>query len=381
MSVPRRDAQELFTIKLSPTEVKQVTEAEKFALKAAGTNFIDITNHPSLNPSAASQVPKANTKLPPSEFSANIAAVVFPTALTHQSLATPLLAQLSKDNLKSNLEPFSTFQNRFYQSTYGAESSAWLLKKVQDLIVESGATLASARQFNHSFTQSSVIATIPGASNRTIVMGAHQDSVNWRETDQKSNRAPGADDDGSGTVTILEALRVLLTNEDVKAGTQPNTIEFHWYAAEEGGLLGSSDVWASYKESGVDAKALLQQDMTGYNKGTTDKGKPDIVGVIVDYVDTPLTNFIKSIITEYCDIGYVETKCGYACSDHASASENGYPSSFIFESDFKEDNPTIHTKNDTIDLLDFDHMLEHAKLTLAFAVELGWTETFWRVRT
>ena len=38
----------------------------------------------------------------------------------------------------------------------------------------------------------------------------------------------GADDDGSGTVTILEAYRALL-----EADFRPNrTVEFHWYSAE-----------------------------------------------------------------------------------------------------------------------------------------------------
>jgi len=38
----------------------------------------------------------------------------------------------------------------------------------------------------------------------------------------------GADDDGSGTVTILEAYRALLESD-----FRPNrTVEFHWYSAE-----------------------------------------------------------------------------------------------------------------------------------------------------
>jgi hypothetical protein len=36
------------------------------------------------------------------------------------------------------------------------------------------------------------------------IVGAHQDSMNYKNV---FDAAPGADDDGSGTVTILEALR------------------------------------------------------------------------------------------------------------------------------------------------------------------------------
>lgn len=62
---------------------------------------------------------------------------------------------------------------------------------------------------------------------------------------------------------------------------------------------------------------MLQQDMTGYVEKTLQSGKPESVGVITDYVDPALTEFIKEVIDEYCDIPYTLTKCGYACSDHA----------------------------------------------------------------
>lgn len=239
------------------------------------------------------------TQAHPNKMFAASVAVTYPEKPTHQTIATPLIAQLNQTNMRENLIPFSTFQNRFYKSTYGAQSSAWLLSTINKVIAASGNTTASAKAFNHTaFPQSSIIATIPGLSNRTIVLGAHQDSVNWQGRDQLTNRSPGADDNGSGSVTILEALRVLLTNDQIRTGKAPNTIEFHWYAAEEGGLLGSRDVWQSYKSRGVDAKALLQQDMTGYSSGNTEAGLPDTMGLIVDYVDTPLTNFIKTVVDE-----------------------------------------------------------------------------------
>lgn len=62
------------------------------------------------------------------------------------------------------------------------------------------------------------------------------------------------------------------------------------------------------------------------------KGTVEAVGVIVDYTDpksvssvtllviflihwSRLTEFNKKLIDEYLNIPYVETKCGYACSD------------------------------------------------------------------
>lgn len=220
--------------------------------------------------------------------------------------------------------------------------------------------------------QNSIIATLPGKSEKAIVIGAHQDSINLFLPSILS--APGADDDGSGTVTILEALRVILQDRDIAQGKAENTLEFHWYSAEEGGLLGSQAIFQSYQKEGRDVKAMLQQDMTGYTHGTVEAGEPESVGVITDFVDPGLTEFIKQVVTTYCEIPYIETKCGYACSDHASASKAGYPSAFVIESDFKYSDNKIHTTEDKIEYLDFNHMLQHARLTLGLAYELAFAK-------
>lgn len=71
----------------------------------------------------------------------------------------------------------------------------------------------------------------------------------------------GSDDNGSGSTTILEAFRVLLTNSTIAAGGSPNTIEFHFYAGEEAGLLGSQAIFNSYSSSKRTISAMLNQDM------------------------------------------------------------------------------------------------------------------------
>lgn len=68
---------------------------------------------------------------------------------------------------------------------------------------------------------------------------------------------------------------------------------------------------------------------------------------------------------------WIEDKCGYACSDHASWTRAGYPSAFPFETAFSEYNPDIHTPKDTMEKLDAGHGLNYLKLSLAFAVEMA----------
>jgi len=226
----------------------------------------------------------------------------FPASPSHNQTVKTLAKDLSKSNMRSHLETFTSFHTRFYKSPFGVESAKWLFKQVDKTISDSGADQygARVRKFRHEWGQFSIIATIPGRSNKTVVIGAHQDSINlmlpWVLA------APGADDDGSGTVTILEALRVLLQSKDVREGKAANTVEFHWYSAEEGGLLGSQAVFSEYARWKRDVKAMLQQDMTGYVAQTLAAGEPESVGVITDFVDPGLTEFIKEVIVEVSSI-------------------------------------------------------------------------------
>lgn len=221
--------------------------------------------------------------------------VEFPEKCSHQESVEPLLPKLSKDEMYGNLDHFTSYHTRYYKSDYGKQSSDWLYDRIGEIISEAGADkTVSVNKFQHDWPQTSTIVTIPGRTNSTVVIGAHQDSINlWFPS---MLPAPGADDDGSGTVTILEVLRVLLQDENIAGGKAQNTIEFHWYSAEEGGLLGSQAVFSQYEKEGRDVKAMLQQDMTGFTQKTIDAGEEVSVGVIIDYVDPGLTDFIKTAI-------------------------------------------------------------------------------------
>ena len=345
---------EKYLIELAPGEQKWVTDEDKWALRREGTNFFDITDAPEASVSLATEKAK----------------VTFPEKTAHNDSVSPLLKELDKKHMIKHLETFTGFHTRYYKSDYGRQSSEWLLGQVNDTLTEAGVGIV--RHFEHSWGQNSIIATLPGKSEKTVVIGAHQDSINLFLPSLLA--APGADDDGSGTVTILEALRVLLMDEDILHGKAENTVEFHWYSAEEGGLLGSQAIFQAYEREGRDVKAMLQQDMTGYTHATLEAGEPESVGVITDYVDPGLTSFIKEVVSTYCTIPYIETKCGYACSDHASASKAGYPSAFVIESDFKYSDKKIHTTDDKMEYLDFNHMLQHARLTLGLAYELAFAK-------
>jgi len=154
----------------------------------------------------------------------------------------------------------------------------------------------------------------------------------------------------------------------VSQGFKPSrSIEFHTYSAEEVGLWGSQDIASFYQKKGVFVYAMLQLDMTMFSK----QGTQQTIGIISDYVSTPLTQFLMLMVDSYADIGYTVSRCGYGCSDHASWTKSGYPSCLPFETIMSNSNPQIHTKNDLFSNLDVEHGLQFCKVALGFAVELS----------
>ncbi len=63
--------------------------------------------------------------------------------------------------------------------------------------------------------------------------------------------------------------------------------------------------------------------------------------------------------------------CG---SDHMSALGVGYPAVYIIEADFKLCDNHLHGKYDLVKYLDFDHMINHAQMSLYFVYELAFTK-------
>lgn len=124
------------------------------------------------------------------------------------------------------------------------------------------------------------------------IIGAHQDSANYLFP---LLPAPGADDDCSGTVSILEAFRVL-----AESGYNPKNgpVEFHWYAAEEGGLLGSMAIARYKKDSGASIGAMMEFDMTAY----VAKNATESIGFITTKADDALTKWAVELGKEYISI-------------------------------------------------------------------------------
>lgn len=349
LTIFKSSEEELRLVKYSDdSPAKWMTESDKMALLRAGVKFMDITDYPE-------DMMDIQTTWKP----------YIPTKVLYEDEAMPFINNLTTTEMTRVLTRLTQFRTRYYKSATGLEASNWLYDQILGVVVDEEASdYIEVRKFEHNgWKQNSIIARIEGSDeefkDEVVIVSAHLDSVNmWTPY----LPAPGADDNGSGTVTIFETFRTLVAN-----GFRPErSVEFHWYSAEEAGLLGSQDVARSYKENGIRVVAMMQNDMTGY---IGEKG--EVIGVVTDHVDKQLTEFLKKLVDSYASIPYVETECGYACSDHASWRKAGYPSAFAIESAFKDSNQAIHTTRDTISRLSFDHMLEFSKVAVGFAVELS----------
>ncbi|KAI3406104.2 APE3 [Candida oxycetoniae] len=89
-----------------------------------------------------------------------------------------------------------------------------------------------------------VAETVFGDHNNVVSLGAHSDSV---------GAGPGINDDGSGTISLLEVAKIL---KDFKIN---NAVRFAWWAAEEEGLLGS-EYYASHLTQEENSKIRLFMD-------------------------------------------------------------------------------------------------------------------------
>jgi leucyl aminopeptidase len=276
-------------------------QIDKLAVASHRTSFIDITDIEDKDVLSVLSTPE--------ESISTIAArqVQYPTSLSHTTEANRLIASVSNSNPQTWLTTLTNFNNRHYRSSTGTQASTWVFNTATT-IASANPSITVRRVTHSAFNQPSVIVRIPGQTSSLVIVGAHFDSTAGSTT----ARSPGADDNGTGTVNALEALRVL-----ANARFAPkNTLEFHFYAGEEGGLLGSADIFRQYRSQGASVLAFLNTDMSGYSPG----GR---VVIYQDNVDASLTSYVTLIAQQYAGTT-TTSRCGYGCSDHASARSNGF---------------------------------------------------------
>lgn len=185
---------------------------------------------------------------------------------------------------------------------------------------------------------------------------------------------PGADDNGSGTVGVLELARAF--SQAKKEGKGPRrSILFIGLAAEEKGLLGSK----YYTENPIfplaNTVACLNLDMIGRIDDKHLAGNHNYIHAIgTDKLSSELKQITEASNKEYTqmeiDFTYDDPKDPmrlYYRSDHYNFAQKGIPSAFFFSGL----HPDYHTPNDTVDKIDFPMMVKREKLVFHITWEIA----------
>ncbi|EXF80302.1 leucine aminopeptidase 2 [Colletotrichum fioriniae PJ7] len=329
-------------VKTSPADLGSwVTDADKDGLIENGVRFIDITD-------IKDEEVLDMISTPDHDFSQYLDTLDLNTDLAQRETAL---------NLDSSPNQYRRFWSRDHRTENGTKAAEWILESIERIVALVNPHIESAPFAHNATKQPSVIAKLPGATSDIVVFGAHFDSISRKP----GGYAPGADDNASGTVVLLELLRTLAEKTSHK-DTEPwqplrNTVEFHFYAAEEVGLLGSSEIFYEYKAKNKTVVAMLNHDMLGFS--STDK-----VSLGGDKIDPRLTHVLRTIAKQR-GIPTLSFSCGYACSDHASAHNNKYPAAFITADRDPTGNDRIHTDKDTLETIEKETLERHFRFSLA----------------
>ncbi len=209
----------------------------------------------------------------------------------------------------------------------------------------------------------------PKLKEEVIIVSAHYDHIGRRGDDINN----GADDNGSGTSTVLELAEAFAQAKRVGDGPK-RTVIFMLVTGEEKGLLGSF----YYSENPIYAVANTVANINIDMVGRVDsryEDNPHYVYVIgSDRLSTQLHTINEQKNAEYVnltlDYKYNDEKDPnrfYFRSDHYNFARLGIPSIFFFNGT----HPDYHRPSDTVEKINFEKMEAIGRHIFHLAWELG----------
>jgi hypothetical protein len=217
-----------------------------------------------------------------------------------------------------------------------------------------------------------VLAYIPGSEmpNEILVISSHYDHVGM---DDEGNIFNGADDDGSGTVAILEIAEAF--RKARKDGFTPKrSILVLNVTGEEKGLIGSK----YYTDNPVFALsqtvANLNIDMIGRTDEAHKKNDNYVYLIGSDKLSTELHDLSEAVNAKYTklDLDYTyndenDPNRFYYRSDHYNFAKNDIPIIFYFNGVHAD----YHKMTDTPDKIRYDLLEKRARLVFLTAWEIA----------
>ena len=279
-----------------------------------------------------------------------------------------MVAKVSPDSLRANLEKIVGV--RHYQTD--PEKLEEVENYIRSKMAQAGLIMRKNEfLFNNTFFNN-IIGQQNGIYNDNLcLINGHFDSA---------DDAPGADDNGTGVVGVLEAMRVM------KGYFFENNIQFTNFNLEESGLIGSTKYVNSGLQSGENIVGLINYEMIGYysdqpNSQTIPNGfeflfpaqvaqiinnqsKGDFIINCANAASTDLNNTFFQAAAQYVPdlkvINLVVPGNGQQASDlrrsdHAPFWDKGFKALMITDG-AETRNKNYHTPYDVISTINFDFL-------------------------
>jgi hypothetical protein len=197
--------------------------------------------------------------------------------------------------------------------------------------------------------QWNTVAEIRGGERpgQVVILGAHLDS--W-------DLGTGTTDNGTGSMVVLEAARVL-----AQSGLKPQrTIRFILFSGEEQGLLGSRAYAAAHASEADSIQAVLVLDNgTGAIRGQALQGRPELEGLW------------RALLAPVASLGADSVRdASKTGTDHLSFLPYGVPG-FNFDQLPRGYNHTHHSQSDTFDKAIAGDLKQAAAVMAVTAYELA----------
>lgn len=205
--------------------------------------------------------------------------------------------------------------------------------------------------------------------NEIIVISAHYDHIGI-ENGEIFN---GADDDGSGTVALLEIAQAFAKAKKEGHGPKRSILFLH-VTGEEHGLLGSRYYTENPLFPLANTITNVNIDMIGRHDEFHNDSSNYTYLIGSDYLSTDLYNICEEANKKYVNL-FLDYKFNdrndpnrfYYRSDHYNFAKNGIPSVFLFTGVHAD----YHKATDEVDKIEFDALTKRTQLAFSIVWELA----------
>ncbi len=203
---------------------------------------------------------------------------LFAQTTIHRDVQIEKMVQdVSKDSLETYIRKMVSFGTRNTLSTQTSATRGigaarkWVLSKFNEFARQSNGRLTAmidtttlqkdGRRVDTTLLLGNVVATLKGtdaADDRIFIISGHLDNMRTNVMD-RTNDAPGANDDASGVAALIECARIMSRQ------SYPATILFVAFSGEEQGLLGANYMSEKARKLNWNIEAILNNDIMGSN--------------------------------------------------------------------------------------------------------------------